>query len=67
MARKAPSPLVEFMDVEVGMPFLRTGVPADTFRALRQKVRDEAGFDFLSKCGDMMRAKTSALRRWAQR
>lgn len=57
MAPKAPSPRVEFMDLEVGMPFLRTGVPADTFRELRQKVKDDVGFDFLNKCGDMMRTK----------
>lgn len=57
MPPKAPSPQVEFMNVAVGMPFLRKGVPAESFRALRQKVIDEAGFDFLKTCGDMMRSK----------
>jgi len=57
MPPKPPSPKTEFMDVAVGMPFLRTGVPADQFRALRQKVKAEAGFDFLSTCADMMRSK----------
>jgi hypothetical protein len=57
MPPKAPSPKTEFMDVETPMPFLRTGVPADQFRALRQKVKAEAGFDFMSKCSDMMRSK----------
>jgi len=54
---KAPSPQTEFMDVEVGMAFLRKGVPADSFRVLRQKVKTDVGFDFLSKCADMMRSK----------
>src|SRR4026209_571673 len=58
MPPKQPSPKTEFMDVEVGMPFLRAGVPSDSFRALRQKVKTDVGFDFLSKCADMMRAKT---------
>jgi hypothetical protein len=46
------------MDVEAGMPFLRKGIPADTFRLLRQKVKDEAGFDFLNIFGDMMRSRS---------
>ena len=58
MPPKQPSPKTEFMDVEVGMPFLRTGAPSDSFRALRQKVKADVGFDFLSKCADMMRSKT---------
>ena len=58
MAPKPPSPNVEFMDVQAGLPFLRTGVPADSFRALRAKVKSEAGFDFLDTFGDMMRSKT---------
>lgn len=57
MPPKAPSPNVEFMDVAVGMPFLRKGVPADSFRALRAKVKSDVGFDFLNEFGDMMRAK----------
>src|SRR5215510_14919234 len=58
MPPKQPSPKTEFMDVDVGMPFLRVGAPSDSFRALRQKVKTDIGFDFLSKCADMMRSKT---------
>jgi hypothetical protein len=58
MAPKAPSPNTVFIeDVTVGMPFLRKGTPADMFLALRRKVIREAGFDFLSVFGDMMRAR----------
>jgi hypothetical protein len=58
MPPKAPSPNTVFIkDVTVGMPFLRKGVPADMFSALRKKVIREAGFDFLSVFGDMMRAR----------
>jgi hypothetical protein len=57
MPPKVPSPNVEFMDVKAGKPFLRKGVPADTFRALRRKVIEEAGLDFLDEFGDMMRSK----------
>lgn len=57
MAPKIPSPNVEFMDVDAGMPFLRKGAPADSFRLLRAKVKAEAGFDFLNIFGDMMRSK----------
>jgi hypothetical protein len=39
------------------MPFLRRGKPAEMFAALRQKIIREAGLDFLSAFGDMMRAK----------
>lgn len=58
MPPKAPSPKTEFMDVKAPMPFLRTGVPADQFRALRQKVKADVGFDFMDTCSDMMRSKT---------
>src|SRR6476660_6848977 len=58
MPPKPPSANTEFMDVDVGMPFLRTGVPADSFHALRQRVKADVGFDFLSMCADMMRSKT---------
>lgn len=44
----APSPLVEFMNVTTPLAYLRSGAPADTFRALRAKVSAEAGFDFLA-------------------
>jgi hypothetical protein len=36
---------------------LRTGKPADTFKALREKIIKVAGFDFLSIFGDMMRPR----------
>jgi hypothetical protein len=52
---KPPSPRTEFMDVVTSLPYLRSGVPADTFRALRAKVNAEAGFDFLAICADLMR------------
>lgn len=58
MPPKPAFPKTEFLDVEVAMSFFRTGVPANQFRALRQKVKTEAGFDFLSKCADMMRSKS---------
>jgi hypothetical protein len=59
MPPKAPSPNTVFIkDVTVGMPFLRKGVPADMFAALREKVIREAGFDFLSVFGDMMRGRS---------
>jgi hypothetical protein len=32
MPAKPPSPNTEFMDRDGGMPFVRTGVPADSFR-----------------------------------
>lgn len=54
---KAPSPHVVFTGVAAPMPFLRTGAPADGFRKLRKAVIEGAGFDFLAKVADMMRAK----------
>jgi hypothetical protein len=58
MAPKAPSPnTVLIENVTVGMPFLRKGSPAKVFSTLRQKVIREAGFDFLSIFGDMMRPR----------
>jgi hypothetical protein len=45
------------MDVVAGMPFLRKGVPADSFRQLRARVKADLGFDFLDEFGDMMRSK----------
>jgi hypothetical protein len=56
--QKSPSPQTEYMDVDSPWSYLRTGVPADTFRALRAKVIAAAGFDFLAKCADMIRSKT---------
>ena len=58
MAPKAPSPnTVLIENITVGMPFLRKGSPAKVFSTLRQKVIREAGFDFLSIFGDMMRPR----------
>lgn len=58
MPPKAPSPHAVFIEnVVVGMPFLREGQPAEMFVALRKKVIREAGFDFLSVFGDMMRPR----------
>lgn len=53
-----PSPNTTLItNIEVGLPYLRTGKPADMFTALRQKIIRVAGFDFLSIFGDMMRPK----------
>lgn len=53
-----PSPNTTLItDITVGLPYLRTGKPADTFNALRDKIKRAAGFDFLSIFGDMMRHK----------
>lgn len=51
-----PSPRTTLIpDIDVGLPYLRSGKPADMFAALREKIIKEAGFDFLSSFGDMMR------------
>lgn len=47
------------LDVEAPMPLLRCGSPAKSFLALRELVIEAAGFDFLSKCGDLMRPKNA--------
>src|SRR5262245_19104226 len=53
-----PSPnTTQIPDIDVGLPFLRTGRPAERFTALRKKIITAAGFDFLSIFGDMMRPK----------
>ena len=58
MPLKSPSPnTVLISNVTVGMPFLRKGAPATMFAVLRNKVIREAGFDFLSIFGDMMRPR----------
>ena len=55
---KNPSPnTVLIENIKVGMPFLRKGAPASMFTVLRKKVIREAGFDFLSSFGDMMRGR----------
>lgn len=58
MPPSPPSPFaVHIPNITVGMPFLRRGKPADMFEILRSKIIKEAGFDFLSVFGDMMRPK----------
>ena len=42
------------VDVVAPLPFLR-GDAAESFNALRAAVHDGAGFDFLARCGDMLR------------
>lgn len=54
----APSPNTTLIsNIQVGLPYLRTGNPADRFKALRAKIIKAAGFDFLSIFGDMMRPR----------
>lgn len=58
MPPPAPSPHTTLIpNIDVGLPYLRTGKPADMFTALREKIINVAGFDFLSKFGDMMRPR----------
>jgi hypothetical protein len=42
------------LDVVAPLPFLRSGA-AERFDALREMVKNGAGFDFLARCGDMFR------------
>jgi hypothetical protein len=42
------------LDVVAPLPFLRSGA-AESFNALRDAVNNGAGFDFLARCGDMLR------------
>ena len=59
MPPKGPSPnTVLIENVKVGLPFLRKGAPATMFAVLRKKVIREAGFDFLSVFGDIMRPRS---------
>src|SRR3990172_12887128 len=53
----APTGTLCYLDVEAPMPYLRCGNPANHFEALRQVVIDGAGFDFLARCGDLMRPR----------
>lgn len=58
MPPPAPSPNTTLIpNIDVGLPYLRTGKPADMFKALREKIIKVAGFDFLSIFGDMMRPR----------
>ncbi len=43
------------VNVDAPLPYLRRGNPAERFQALRQLVVSGAGFDFLAKCGDLLR------------
>lgn len=52
---KSPSSKAVYMNVQCGMPYLRQGKPASSFRQLRKEVLEGCGFDFLAKCADMMR------------
>jgi hypothetical protein len=51
-----PSTKVEQVPTKAPMPFLRTGKVANAFRQLKKIVNENAGFDFLSVCADVMRA-----------
>jgi len=53
-AVKTEDDFLEPLDVVAPMPFLRRGA-AESFNALRAAVIDGAGFDFLARCGDMLR------------
>lgn len=48
-----------FVGVNAPSPYLRCGTPAEDFETLREVVVVFAGFDFLSKVGDMMRPKSA--------
>jgi hypothetical protein len=53
-----PSPnTVLIPNVTAGLPYLRRGKPAEMFTTLRNKIINEAGFDFLNTFGDMMRPR----------
>lgn len=56
---KAQKRLFCNMGVDAPSPYLRCGPPAEDFEMLRQAVIVLAGFDFLAKCGDMMRPRDS--------
>lgn len=45
--------------MDAPLPYLRCGTPARQFQALRRQVIARAGFDFLSKCGDLMRPRNA--------
>ena len=46
------------LDVVAPLPFLRSGA-AERFDALRAAVKNGAGFDFLARCGDMLRVRNA--------
>lgn len=56
---KAQDRLFCHLGVEAPSPYLRCGTPAEDFETLRKMVSVLAGFDFLAKCGDMMRPMTA--------
>ena len=47
------------MRVDAPSPYLLCGTPAEDFETLRQVIIVVAGFDFLAKCGDMMRPRNA--------
>lgn len=51
--------LLCYVGVDTPSPYLRCGSAVKHFRALRRVVMDGAGFDFLARCGDMMRPKNA--------
>lgn len=58
MPAPPPSPNTTFIpNIDVGLPYLRSGRPSERFTLLRAKIIKAAGFDFLSRFGDMMRPK----------
>jgi hypothetical protein len=52
-----PSNKVEQVPTQAGMPYLRIGKPASTFKQLKKFVLLGAGWDFLAVCADVMRSK----------
>src|ERR1041384_3255087 len=58
MPAPPPSPNTTLIpNTNLELPYLRSGRPAERFTLLRAKIIKAAGFDFLSKFGDMMRPK----------
>ncbi len=56
---KAQERLFCHVGVDAPSPYLRCGTPAEDFETLRQVIIVVAGFDFLAKCGDMMRPRNA--------
>jgi peptidoglycan hydrolase-like protein with peptidoglycan-binding domain len=51
----APSPRVVRIDTLAPMPYLRKGKVSEAFAKLKTMCIEQAGFDFLAICGDVMR------------
>jgi hypothetical protein len=56
---KAQERLFCHVGVDAPSPYLRCGAPSEDFENLRKVVIVQAGFDFLAKCGDMMRPRNA--------